>query len=155
MSVMTMQKGWMEQRRHERVAATLKISYRILDAKEKDGILQQPRYNQTTADQLPHLAQKFHAYHAVTKDISEGGLSVSGEHPFNQGDQVEISLQLPQYNVSVTILAEVMRASSFFELGKTMYNAGVKILALNREDMDRLMKYLLSEKLRQQATRQN
>lgn len=155
MSVMAMQKGWMEQRRHERVAATLKISYRVLDSQEKDGILQQPRYNQTTAEQLPQLAQKFHAYHAVTKDISEGGLSVSGEHPFTQGEHVEISLQLPQYNVAVTILAEVMRATSFFELGKTMYSAGVKILALNREDMDRLMKYLLSEKLRQQATKRN
>jgi len=155
MGVMTMQKGWMEQRRHERVAATLKISYRVLDSQEKDGILQQPRYNQTTADHLPHLAQKFHAYHAVTRDISEGGLSISGEHPFNQGDHVEISLQLPQFNVAVTILAEVARSSSFFELGKTMHNAGVKILALNREDMDRLMKFLLSEKLRQQALKQN
>lgn len=153
--IMVMQKGWMEQRRYERIAATLKVSYRVLDAEEKNGILQQPRYSQTTADQLPYLSQKFHAYHAVTRDISEGGLSISGEHPFSEGDHVEISLQLPQYNVAVTLLAEVARSSSFFDLGKTMYNAGVKILALNREDMDRLMMYLLSEKLRQQAIKQN
>lgn len=152
---MSMQKGWMEQRRHERVAATLKVSYRVLDAEERKDVLQQPRYNQTTADQLPQLSEKFHAYHAVTRDISEGGLSISGEHPFSTGDHVEISMQLPQYNVSVTLLAEVARTHSFFDLGKTMYNAGVKILALNREDMDRLMKYLLSEKLRQQAVKQN
>ncbi len=152
---MTIQKGWMEQRRHERVAATLKISYRILDDNEKAGTINQPRYNQTKAEHLPHLSQKFQVYHAVTRDISEGGLSISGEKPFAQGQHVELSIVLPQYNVQVTFLTEVMRSGSFFELGKTMYNAGVKILALNREDMDRLMKYVLSEKLRQQASKQN
>jgi hypothetical protein len=152
---MDIQKGWMEQRRHERVAATLKVSYRVLGDGEKKDVLQQPRYNQTTADQLPQLAQKFHAYHAVTRDISEGGLSILGEHPFAQGDKVEIAIQLPQYKVPITFLAEVARSTSFFDLGKTMHSAGVKILALNREDMDRFMKYLLSEKLRQQMGKQN
>jgi hypothetical protein len=152
---MTIQKGWMEQRRHERVAATLKISYRILEESEKEGTINQPRYNQTLAEHLPHLSQKFHVYHAVTRDISEGGLSINGEKPFTQGQHVEISITLPQYNVPVTFLTEVMRAGSFFEMGKTMYSAGVKILALNREDMDRLMKYVLSEKLRQQAGKSN
>jgi len=152
---MTIQKGWMEQRRHERVAATLKISYRILEESEKEGTINQPRYNQTLAEHLPHLSQKFHVYHAVTRDISEGGLSINAEKPFTQGQPVEISITLPQYNVPVTFLTEVMRAGSFFEMGKTMYSAGVKILALNREDMDRLMKYVLSEKLRQQAGKSN
>jgi hypothetical protein len=152
---MAIQQGWMEQRRHERVAASLKISYRILDDTEKSGTINEPRYNQTKAEHLPHLSQKFHVYHAVTRDISEGGLSISGELPFAQGQHVELSIMLPQYKVPVTFLTEVMRCGSFFELGKTMYSAGVKILALNREDMDRLMKYVLSEKLRQQAGKPN
>src|SRR5581483_8560981 len=150
---MTIQKGWMEQRRHERVAATLKISYRVLDEQEKNGALNLPRYNQTKAEHLPSLSQKFHVYHAVTRDISEGGLSVMGEAPFQNGQHIEVSILLPQYNVPITFLTEVMRAGSYFELGKTMYNAGVKILALNREDMDRLMKYVLAEKLKQQMGR--
>ena len=152
---MAVQNGWMEHRKHERVSASLKVSYRVLNAQEKEESLNQPQYNQTTAEQLPHLARKFHVYHAVTRDISEGGLAISGEHPFAEGEQVEISLQLPQYKVPVTFLAEVSRSSSFFELGKTLYNAGVRILALNREDMDRLSRYLLSEKLRQQAAKAN
>lgn len=148
---MDVQKGWIEQRRHERVAATLKVSYRVLDEGEKNDILQHPRYNQTTAEHLPYLSKKFHAYQAVTRDISEGGLCILGEHPFSQGERLEISILLPQYNMPVTILAEVARSVSHFEMGKTIFNAGVKILALNREDMDRFMKFLLSEKLRQQA----
>ena len=147
---MTIQKGWVEQRKHERVSTSLKVTFRVLGHEEKD-VIQHPRYSQTTAEHLPGLSQKFHAYHAVTKDISEEGLCLAGEHPFTAGDKVEISLQLPNVQVPVTLLAEVCRSSSFFNLGKTMYNAGVKILALNREDMDRFMRYLLSEKLKQQT----
>lgn len=152
---MTFQKGYMEQRRHERVNASLKVTYRILNDQEKDAALSQPRYSETKAEHLPSLSQKFHVYHAVTKDISEGGLSIMGEQPFTMGQQVEVSMLLPQYNVPITFLTEVMRAGSFFELGKTHFSAGVKILALNREDMDRLMKYLLAEKLKQQMGRSN
>lgn len=143
------QTGWMEQRKQERVSTALKVSYRALDSEEKNNLLGQPRYRQTTADQLPHLSQKFRMYHAVTKDISEGGLAILGDHSFAQGDHVEVSIQLPQYNVAVTFLAEVVRCSPYFELGKTLYSAGIRILALNREDMDRLAKYLLTEKLRE------
>lgn len=143
------QKGWMEQRRHERVSATLHITYRVLGAEEKDQALSQSKYSETTAEHLPHLSKKFHAYHAVTKDISEGGLSITGEHPFNEGDKVELSIQLPQYNVPITILAEVKRCVSYVQLGKTIYSAGVSILALDKDDMNRLGRYLLAEKVRQ------
>jgi hypothetical protein len=152
---MTFHKGYMEQRRHERVNASLKISYRILDASEKDSALHQPRYSETKAEHLPHLAQKFQVYHAVTRDISEGGLSIMGDQVFSLGQHIEVSITLPQYNVPITFLTEVMRAGSFFELGKTKFNAGVKILALNREDMDRLMRFLLAEKLKQQMGGRN
>ncbi len=150
---MTIQQGWMEQRKFERVAASLKISYRLLEEGEQNGILDLPRYSQTTAEQLPHLSQKFHVYHAITRDISMGGMSISGEKPFTEGGHVEIYLQLPQYNVQLTLLSVVMRASSFFQTGKTMYSAGVKLLALNREDVARLERFLLAEKLRQGTQR--
>ena len=145
------ERGWMEQRRHERIAATLKVSYRVLDEIEKTASLEHPHYQQTTAEKLPQLAQKSHAYHAVTKDISDGGLSIMGERPFADGAHVEVHLQLPQYKGPLKILAVVARASSFFELGKTVYSAGLKLVALNSDDMKRLGNYLLAEKLRQQA----
>jgi hypothetical protein len=144
------QSGYMEQRRHERVNTSLKVTYRVLNQQEGHSALTQSRYSETKAEHLPSLSQKFQVYNAVTRDISEGGLSVMGDQPFAQGQHIEVSMLLPQYNVPVTFLTEVMRANSFFELGKTKYNAGVKILAVNREDMDRLMKYLLAQKLKQQ-----
>lgn len=150
MGVQEIQKGWMEQRKFERVAATLNMSYRVLGDTEKKEALEHSKYSETKAEHLPYLSQKFHVYHAITRDISEGGLSIMGEHPFTEGNHVEIFIQLPPHNSRLTLLAEVARASSFFELGKTMYSAGVKLIALNREDVVRLEKFLLAEKLRQQ-----
>ena len=146
---MDVQKGWMEQRRHERVSATLTVSYRVLGADETKDALNQPKYNETQAEHLPQLSKKSHAYHAVTKDISEGGLSIVGEHPFAVGERVEISLQLPQYSMPVTMLAEVKQSSSYTQLGKVIYTAGVSILALDKEEMNRLGRYLLAEKIKQ------
>jgi c-di-GMP-binding flagellar brake protein YcgR len=148
---MTVQQGWMEQRKFERISAALRISYRVLDAAEQKGILNQPRYNQTTAEHLPHLSQKFHVYHAITRDISLGGMAISGEQPIPEGAHVEIYLQLPQYNVTLTLLSIVARCTSYFQAGKTMYNAGVKLLALNREDVGKMERFLLAEKIRLNA----
>jgi hypothetical protein len=148
----TIQQGWMEQRKHERVSTTLKVAYRLLDEVEKGQKLVHPHYSNTTADKLPQLSQKFHAYHAVTRDISESGLSLVGEHPFTNGAHVEVNMQLPQFKGSLNVLTVVMRTSSFFELGKTMYSAGVKMVAINSDDMKKLSNYLLAEKLKQQAS---
>ena len=123
---MEMQPGKMEQRKHQRVSAYLNVSYRALDEEEKELTLNHPFYRQTTSDQLPYLAKKFNAYRAVTKNISEGGVAVSGEFPFVRGDYLEISLQLPECKVPVKFLAEVVQTSSFTESGKVMYSAGVK-----------------------------
>jgi hypothetical protein len=150
--LMTIQKGRMEQRKHERVASTLQVSYRVLEADDAGQVLDHPHYNQTKTEHLPELSRKFHVYHAVTKDISEGGLSLMEDQPFAPGTHVEIFLKLPQFNRPITLLAEVVRAGSFLETGVTMYNAGVKLLAINREDMTHLNNYLLEQKLRQGST---
>ncbi len=147
---MDVQKGWMEQRRHERVSATLSVTYRVLGADETKDVLNLPQYSETQAEHLPHLAKKSHAYHAITKDISEGGLSIVGEHPFVLGDKVEISIQLPQFAIPVTMLTEVKRSSSYTQMGKVIYTAGVSILALDKQEMNRLSRYLLAEKIQQQ-----
>ena len=39
---MNIEKGWMEQRKHERIATTMKVSYRLLDEVEKMMKLEHP-----------------------------------------------------------------------------------------------------------------
>ncbi len=138
----------MEQRQRERISATANVTYRILEPDEKINALNFPRYSETSIVQLPHLAEKFHSYHAVMKDISEGGLSITGEKKLSVGEWVEISVLPPKYVAPVTMLAEVKWTRSFSQLGKELSTAGVMILALDSVSMDNFSRFLLSEKIR-------
>ena len=145
---LVMEKGWIEQRRHDRISATANITYRVLEAEEKQAALQIPRYSETTIVHLPHLAKKFHSYHAVLKDISEGGLSITGDQKFNVGEWIEVSILPPKYASPVTMLAEIRWTRSFTQMGKEQNSAGVIILALDSVSMNQLSRFLLSEKIR-------
>jgi Tfp pilus assembly protein PilZ len=147
---MNMDQGWMEKRQQDRISATANVTYRILDLREKEDILNYPCYSATTIIQLPQLAKKFHSYHAVMKDISEGGLSITGEQKFAVGDWLEISILPPKYDTPVTMLAEVKWVRSLSQSSKELNVAGVSTLALDRVSMDHLSRFLLMERKRLQ-----
>ncbi|HET9869707.1 MAG TPA: hypothetical protein VFR02_04305, partial [bacterium] len=87
---MTGKTGWVEKRQHERVVATIKVSYRVIESKQAQAILAQDSYRSTTADQLPGLSQVSPLYEAVTKDVSLGGLSILSEQPMPAGTVLEV-----------------------------------------------------------------
>ncbi len=148
---MLTKKGWLEQRSRERSSATVNVLYRVLTPTEKDNLLDHSRYKETTFEQLPQLAQKFHVYQAVTKDLAEGNLSVTGDYSFAIEELVEISILPPKYAVPVTLLANIKWTRSFSQLGKTLSTAGIKIVALDSESMDRLSRHFLADKLRRES----
>ncbi len=144
---MSMKTGWVEKRLHERVVATLKVDYRLVDPKESKKILNHIHYSQTTMDRMPELAKMSSLYHAVTRDISVGGLALVSEQPFAEGLLVEIGLYLPQYKSVLKFLAKVVHTDKFTELGRNIYRAGVQTLAINQEDLNRIETYLFKLKL--------
>ena len=140
---MGMEKGWVEKRQHQRVVATVKVDYRLVDAKDSKKVLDDVDYKNTTVDQMPALEHKSVLYHAVTKDISLGGLALLGDREFPIGAVVEIGLHLPRYEAILKFLAKVVRTESFIEMGRTIHRAGVQTIAINREDLDKIEKYII------------
>ncbi len=139
--------GWVEKRQHERVVATIKISYRVIEEKYAKAVLSQESYRSTTAEQLPGLSQVSPIYEAVTKDISLGGLSVVSDQLLPKGTVVEVGLTLPNYQTTLKFLAEIVHAEPFTEMGRTLQRSGVRTLAINKEDVTRMEKFLI-EKMR-------
>lgn len=142
--------GWMEKRQFERVAATVKITYSVVPKEDLVAMLNHPHYRDSKADQLPALAEKSTVFHAVTRDVSLGGMAVVGDQAFPEGSAVAIHLHLPGYPNPVTLMAEVVRQTEVGGMKGVQYRAGVKILAINRADVVRMEKYLLVEKLKQE-----
>jgi len=149
---MTIHSGWMEKRQFERIDASIKVTYCLIPKADLVTTLSNPDYRASTSDQLPELSKKSVVVHAVTRDISMGGMSLVGQEAFPEDMALEIHLYLPTYPAPITLIAEVIRAlgESGGSAGST-YRAGIKILAINRKDVARLDKYLLAEKIRKQA----
>ncbi len=143
--------GWMEKRQFERIDAAIKVTYTMIPKSELVKILANPSYRESTADHLPELSKKSVTLHAVTRDISLGGMSLVGPESFPPDTALEIKLYLPDRPVPLTLLAEVVRADAgMVGTSGSTFRAGIKILAINRQDVVRLDKFLLAERIRLQ-----
>jgi hypothetical protein len=136
-------KGWIEKRQHERIVATVKVDFRLVNPKDSKNVLDHVDYKNTTVEKMPALSHKSSLYHAVTKDISLGGLALLGENEFPMGSVVEVGLHLPRYEAVLKFLAKVVRTESFIEMGRTIHRAGVQTIAINHEDLNKIEKYLI------------
>lgn len=145
---MTIQSGLMERRVFERVVASIRVTYRLVPNKDLKALLADPSYRDTTLEHLPEMAKKSHVIHAMTRDLSMGGMALSGSKDFPGGDAVAVFLYLPDAPTPVTVVAEVVHSEANGGPGETAFRAGLKILAINREDVMRLEKYLLNQKLK-------
>ncbi len=140
----------MEKRQFERIDATIKVTYCLVPKADLVKVLSEPSYRESSADRLPELSKRSATVHAVTRDISMGGMSLVGQGEFPGDAALEIHLYLPGYPAPITLIAEVLRIQSEnSSFGGNTYRAGIKILAINRQDVMRLDKYLLAEKIRQ------
>ncbi len=142
----------MEKRQFERIDASVKVTYALIPKAQLVSTLSDPAYRDSSTDHLPDLSKKSATVHAVTRDISMGGMSLVGEMAFPEDMAVEIHLYLPTYPVPLTMIAEVIRAQSESSGSNgSTFRAGIKILAINKQDVMRLDKYLLAERIRQRG----
>jgi c-di-GMP-binding flagellar brake protein YcgR len=149
---MAIRTGWMEKRQFERIDASIKVTYFLVPKIELVKILSDPAYRESSTDHLPELSKKSATFSAVTRDLSMGGMSLVAPEALPPDSALEIHLYLPGYPTPVTLIAEVIRffSESSGSNGST-FRAGIKILAINRQDVLRLDKFLLAQKIRQQA----
>lgn len=138
--------GWAEKRQHERVLATLKMEYQVVTGPETQRLLAHSNYNETLVEHLPELSQRSSLYKAVTKDISMGGLALVTQNPLRSGMVLEVGLRLPSYNVDLKFLAEIRHVETTTEMGKTLYHAGIRTLAIHKGDVERIAHYLRDPK---------
>lgn len=138
--------GWVEKRKHERVESALKVEYRLVEGDAKK-VLKHSSYSKSTIDQVSELARNSHVHHAVTRDLSIGGMALVGDQAFPMGAVVEVGLHLPHYKATLKFVAEIVRSESFNEMQRTLHRAGLKILAINQEDIDHIGRFLKIKKL--------
>ncbi len=141
--------GYIERRQFEKLMASVKVSYQVIRKEDLVQVLHHAAYRSSTAADLPDLARKSTVFHAVTRDLTPTGMCISTSDAVSSGTAVTIELTLPSTPTPVTLLAEVDDVERSEGIKGPSWHASLKILAINREDVTRIEKHLLVEKLRQ------
>jgi hypothetical protein len=139
----------MEQRRSERLLASVKVQWYEIDKGELVQSLTQAAYRDSTASDLPDLARRSTVFYAVTRDMTPSIMSLVTQDKVEPGTSVSIRMTLPSAPAPVTFLVEVSDVDKSDGLKGTSYHASLKILAINREDVQRIERHLLVKKLSQ------
>lgn len=140
---MAEQNAHIEKREFERIATRIKVSYQIIADSEVERLMVGNSYQDISLGDTRDMKVK-DVMTVVTENISVGGLMIVGEQPFKVGTSMNLSLQLPQTPLPLKCLAVVVRGSEAPKGG--LYSAGVRFLAINKDDVAKIQRYIVLQK---------
>jgi hypothetical protein len=145
-------KGIIEQRKFERLVATLQIKYYVVDDKYAEQLKSESAYKDSTLEKLMAVQRPSTVLQGVTENISQGGLSLVSDVPMAMGTHVVCDITMPNIPKPLRALAEVVRTDSKDGrvVDKTVmtYKVGLKILSINKDDLTRIENFIIEEKIR-------
>jgi hypothetical protein len=143
--------GTIEQRQFERVVAEMNIRYYPVDEAYFAQLADEAAYKDTHMDQLADLPRPDTYLVGVTENISKGGLALVTDKPMPLGAHVVLDMTMQGLPKPLRAIGQVMRTQ---EGGGTVDNTakvfrtGLKIVAINKEDMKRIENYILEMRLK-------
>lgn len=145
-------RGTIERRQYERIVAQLQIKYYIVDDEYAARLSNEAAYKDTTLERLASTPRPVNVLSGISEDISQGGLSLVSEQPLAVGTHVICDITMPNLPRPLRVLATVVRSDSkdgrVVDRTQTVYKAGLKILAINKDDLTRIENYIIEEKIK-------
>lgn len=139
--------GWIEKHEDGKVLATLWAHYRIVNAPEDKQILAHEYYIKTTEADFVKKAEEAKFYKAIYKDLFRTHLSLLTQSMTYSGVLKEINLLFPNYRSELMFTAEVTRVDSDNELGRDIYHAHLKVIAVNQKSLIEMMHDIAGKKV--------
>jgi hypothetical protein len=145
-------RGTIEKRQYERIVSQLQIKYYIVDAAYAQQLQGEAAYKDTSLEKLASAQRPTNVLSGMSENISEGGLSLVSEQPLAIGTHVVCDITMPNLPRPLRALAEVVRSDSkdgrVVDRTQTVYKSGLKIIAINKDDLTRIENYIIEEKIR-------
>ncbi|MES2200960.1 MAG: PilZ domain-containing protein [candidate division FCPU426 bacterium] len=130
----------------------LQIKYYIVDDEYAAALLLDPAYSETTPEKMAATARPNTVLSAVTKQVSEEGLQVVSDQPIPMGTFVVCDITIPKLPLPLRALGEVSRTDSskgrVVDRTLSAYHSGLKVLAVNVDDLKRLENYVIQENIK-------
>ena len=145
-------RGTIEHREFERIVSQLQIKYYVVDDDYATQLSGESAYKNSTLEKLAQNPRPSTTVNGVTENISSGGLALISEKPLALGTFVVCDITMPKMPRPLRALAQVMRSDSvdgrIIDRTVSTYKAGLKILAINNDDLKRIENYIIEEKIR-------
>ena len=145
-------RGSIEQRQFERITSTLQIKYYIVEKDYADKLQADAAYKDSTLEKLAKLDRPSTVLTGVTDNISQGGLQLVTDTPISLGTHVVCDITMPTLPRPLRALAEVVRTDSkegrVVDRTISTYRSGLKIIAINKDDLKRIENYIIEEKIK-------
>jgi c-di-GMP-binding flagellar brake protein YcgR len=146
-------RGKIEQRQFERITSTLQIKYYIIEKEYAEKLQLDAAYKDTTLESLAKMDRPNTPLQGVTDNISTGGLALVTDTPIAMGTHVVCDISMPNLPRPMRALAEVVRSDSkegrVIDRTISTYRSGLKIIAINKDDLKRIENYIIEEKIKQ------
>jgi hypothetical protein len=146
-------RGTIEQRKYERIVSQLQIKFYVIDGAYAQQLRTEAAYKDTHLDKLSASLRPSTALTGVTENISQGGLSLVSDQPLAIGTMVICDITVPSLPRPLRALAEVAHSDSkdgrIVDRTVSIYKSGLKIIAINKDDLTRIENYIIDEKIRQ------
>jgi hypothetical protein len=139
--------GWIEKHEDGKVLATLRAYYRVINAPEDKQILSHENYIQTAEKDFVKKAEEAKFYKAIYKDLFRTHLSLLTQSMPYSGALMEITLHFPNYQSELMFTAQVTRVDPDNELGRDIYHAHLKVIAVNQKSLIEMMHDIADKKV--------
>lgn len=138
--------GWVEKREEGLVVATIRAHYRVIGSPEDKKIVPHEYYAQTTEKHFAKKAEEAMFYKAIYKDIFKTRLSLLTQSVTYSDVLMEVMLHFPNYQSELMFLANVTSVDSDNELGRNLYHAHLKALAVNQKSLTKMIHNMSGQK---------
>lgn len=148
-------RGSIEKRQYERIVSNLQIKYYVVDNAYAEQLKTEAAYKDTTLEKLAAAPRPTNVLSGMSENISQGGLSLVSEQPLALGTYCVCDITVPSLPRPLRALAEVVRSDSndgrVVDRTQTVYKSGLKIIAINKDDLVRIENYIIEEKIRSRS----
>jgi hypothetical protein len=135
---MSWKKGWIENRQSGASKVSQLVEFRVIPAAEFQHLAGDALYAHTTL-RNPAIARLLgQLLHCEASDLFNGSVHVCGQDPTQQGQHLEVQLELKSYNTKLKFIVEAIQVHFDAEMKEMVFSAGMKAIAVNKDDMDLL-----------------
>jgi hypothetical protein len=138
--------GWVEKSEEGKPVATIRAHYRVIHSPEHKSIPLHDFYAQTTEKHFRKLSEEAVFYKAIHKDIFKSELTLLTQSLPYEGSLMEIMLHFPNHQSELMFLAWIDRVEPVIEMGRSVYHAHLKSVAVNQRTLTKMIHNLNNRK---------